>query len=140
MTQEPLRFDDVRVYLTAVGEHTCPQRHISVKDEQGITVQTTFVGMACACGAEFLISLAVVKCIRQPLRPYFTMKTAREAVAERFNNEPAKLLLEMRNSGGWDQPHPGVAMFTMLAAAVGPKGNPMEKRLQVLFAPLPKPS
>jgi hypothetical protein len=131
---------DVRVFFSEVAEHTCEARHIVRRDTQGTTVPSTSLGFACTgCGTVHVLGLAFVKCMRKPLRPYIRTTADREITAERLNREPAVILSEMRNSGGWDQGDPGIAFFTMLAAAAGPPGNPMEKKIEELIAPLPKP-
>lgn len=110
-------FKDVRDYFTAVADHTCDKREISAKDNQGTTIHNTFVGYECrGCGAWFRLALASVKATQTPLHPYLLNRPAREALAARFNMEPQALLYEMRNSGGWAQPDPGVAFLTALAA------------------------
>lgn len=120
---------DIRTFLTAVAEHTCPQRAITPRDEQGKKLDDTFLGFGCACGASFVINIVFVKSIQRPLRPYLITRAERETTARRFTTEPALLLEELRKSGGWAQPDPGVTMMTAMAAAMGPPGNPMERRL-----------
>lgn len=131
MTHE---FKDIREFFTAIGEHACsPEREITVKDIQGTTRPTTFVGFACSCGEHFLCSLMVIGCAMKPMRPYVMNRTDRIQTAERLTRDPAALLAEMRTSGGWNQLDPGVVMMTALAAACGPKGNPMEQRLHAMM-------
>lgn len=131
---------DIREFFTAVAEHTCDARTITSKDEQGTTIDNTFMGFACTCGQEFYIPLASVKAIQKPMRPYLTSRAQRAETAVRLTREPQKLLVEMRNSGGWAQPDPGVVMMTAMAAAMGPSGNPMEERLNEMLKGGEKPS
>jgi hypothetical protein len=113
----PEDFKDVRDYFTAVADHTCDKREISVKDHQGTTIYNTFVGYECrGCGAWFRLTLASVKATQRPLHPYLLNRPARADLAARFNTDPQALLYELRNSGGWAQPDPGVAMMHAIAA------------------------
>lgn len=80
-------------------------------------MHNTFVGYECkGCGAWFRLALHSVKATQVPLHPYLLNRSAREALAARFNAEPQALLYELRNSGGWAQPDPGVAMMHAIAA------------------------
>ena len=133
------KFNDIRDYFTAVCEHRCERREFVANDVQGTTMTNTLIGYQCVCGEFFRLTLGAAKCARRPLRPYITTTEDRAALAQRINSEPEALLAEMRLSGGWDQPDPGVAFMTVMAAALGSEGNPMEKRLNAMFDPLPMP-
>jgi hypothetical protein len=124
---------DVRDFFTAAAEHTCAGRQLMSKDEKGSNTINTFIGFACSCGAHFLLPLLVVKCVQAPLRPYIRTTEAREETARRLTADPQALLSELRNSGGWAQPDPGVVLLTLAAAASGPKGNPMERKLHLMM-------
>lgn len=137
----PVEFQDVRNFFTAIAEHSCGDRRvITSSDLQGTSINNTFIGFKCDCGACFRLALAYVKSLRHPMRPYVVSTANRVATAERLTREPQMILMEMRNSGGWDQPDPGVAMITAMAAAFGPKGNPMGEKLKAMMGAKPKPS
>jgi len=115
---DPTDFKDITGFFTSVCEHDCEDRHIEVKDHQGNTVFNTWIGFECkGCGSWFRCQLAAVKCTPKPMRPYVTSTADREEVARRVNEDALGLLLEMRNSGGFEQPDPGVCMMTAMAAA-----------------------
>ena len=116
---DPSDFKDIRDFFTAVCEHDCGEgRLIASKDLQGNTVFNTWIGFECkGCGAWFRCQLAAVKCVQKPMRHYVTTTEQRIGVATRATEDPQALLVEMRNSGGWDQPDPGVCMMTAMAAA-----------------------
>ena len=133
------RHHDIREYFTAICEHRCESRCFTVSDLQGTNASNTFIGYACACGEVFRCALMAVKCVRVPLRPYISTIGARTELIARIEAEPEILLAEMQHSGGWDQPDPGVAYMTLMAAACGPDGNPMEERLKAMMAPIPTP-
>lgn len=131
---------DLTDFFTQVADHTCQARTITSKDVQGTSIYDTFLGFECTCGVHFVLSLLYVKCTPKPMRPYLTTREGRIRTAGRLTDEPAKALYEMRNSGGWFQPDPGVTMMTLAAAAMGPPGNPMEKKLNQLVEGRDKPS
>ena len=123
-------FNDIRDFFTAVCTHECDKRHIVSKDCQGNTIYNTFIGYECeGCLESFRCPLSSVKAVQKPLRPYVVNVADRKVVAERANADSKALLLELRNSGGWAQPDPGVTLLTAMAAALGPPGNPMKERL-----------
>lgn len=124
------KFSDVRLFWTDVCEHTCPDRLVAPEN------RGTDIGFKCQCGAWFGCALNSIKAIRTPLRPYIRTTQDREVSAQRINQDPAGFLKELQLSGGWDQPDPGVAFMTTLAAAMGPEGNPMSQALQKMFEPL----
>ncbi len=125
--------------FTSIAEHTCEGRTITVKDEQGTDINNTFMGFECSCGEHFVLALSYVKCMPKPLRPFLTNKVDRHETARRFTAEPKIILSEMVNSGGWFQPDPGVMMMTAMAAAMGPEGNPMQRRLKAMVEGKPRP-
>jgi len=113
----PQDFKDVRDFFTAVLTHECEGRQIVAKDHQGNTIFNTFIGFECeGCGAWFRFQLASAKCVQKPVRPYITTTAQRVEVARRAQEDPQALLVEMRNSGGWAQPDPGVCYMHALAA------------------------
>lgn len=130
---------DIRTYFTNICDHQCEHRKFSPKQIQGTTIHNSFLGYECTCGEWFRLELSAAKCVRVPMRHYITTTEQRADLADRINTEPQVLLEEMRQSGGWDQPDPGVTLLTVLAAAVGPEGNPAEQHLKAMMAPLPVP-
>jgi hypothetical protein len=120
-------FKDIREYYTAVAEHRCTSRAIVTADQKGTSVYNTFIGMRCNCGEEWSVSLNVVKAVQVPMRHYVRTTADRALVAERMTHESDQLLLEMRNSGGWAQPDPGVARMMAMAAAMG--SEPIREQL-----------
>lgn len=134
-------FKDVRDFFTAVGSHQCDKRKIVSRDHKGTNVFDTYVGFECeGCGTWFRLTLAAVKCLQIPMRGYVRSTDGRIETARRLDTEPEAVLLEMRNSGGWAQPDPGVAFMTTMAAASGPPGNPMEQKLKDMMKGGGKPS
>lgn len=123
---------DVREFFTALGEHKCPQRAISSADIQGDKMSNTFVGFSCECGESHTLGLSFVKALQRPLFPYLRGQEDRIETARRLTESPEALLLEMRNSGGWAQPDPGVVLTAMAAAVEGPGGR-MDKQLQEMI-------
>lgn len=121
----PVPFLDVREFFAGIGEHKCDgQPDIHSKDLQGTTVANTYIGFECkTCNFWFMLPLSVAKAIQRPLRPYFQSDVNQVETARRFNEDPAALLLEMRNSGGWAQPDPGVALLTAMAAVFEQTGK-----------------
>ncbi len=117
---DPHDSKDIREFFTAVLTHDCgDNRHIAPKEHQGNTVFNTFIGFECkGCGSWFRCQLAAVKSVQKPMRGYITTTKLRAEVARRANDNPEELLNEMRNSGGWAQPDPGVVMMTAMAAAM----------------------
>ena len=129
-------FKDIREFYTSVAEHTCSDRKIEVKDEQGTSIFNTYLGFQCKCGEHFLCTLEALKCTLKPMRRYLQPEQ-RAVVAERLTCEPQVLLAEMRSSGGWNQLKPSDVMALALAAATHPEGNEYERGLNELMAGKP---
>lgn len=136
MMKKIIDYNDITVLLSQVGEHERTALLIEPKDLQGNTVNNTYMGFVCTtCDRWFRMPLFVAKAMPTPLRKYLQKIEDRQILARRFTENSKELLLELRSSGGWFQPDPGVAFMTMLAAVFGPPNNPMEQKLKVMFEP-----
>jgi len=122
---DPIDFKDIREFFTAVCEHDCGEgRLIASKEHQGNTVFNTWIGFECkGCGSWFRYMLHAAKAAQKPMRIYFQTTDQRIEVAKKVNKDPKALLLEMRNSGGWSQPDPGVTMMHAMAACMTAMGK-----------------
>lgn len=128
--------NDITNMLSQVGEHECTTPLIESKDFQGNSINNTYMGFTCTtCDKWFRVPLSVAKAMPIPLRKYLQKIEDRRVLAKRFTKDSKQLLLELRSSGGWFQPDPGVAFMTMMSAALGPPNNLMEQKLKAMFEP-----
>jgi hypothetical protein len=129
MANQDQVFRDIREWMTAAGTHRCENKVLTNVDRQGKTRWDSFITFQCSCGECFKITLEALQVTKRPMRKYITLATDRVETARRLTVEPEVILLEMQNSGGWDQVDPKKAMALMLAGAFGPPGNEHERGL-----------
>lgn len=117
---DPTDFKDIREFFTAVLEHDCGEaRDIASREHQGTKTYNSWLGFECkGCGSWFRYQLHAAKAMQKPMMHYLQTTAQRVEVAKKANEDPKALLLEMRNSGGWAQPDPGVAMMHAMAACM----------------------
>lgn len=127
-------YKDIREWMTAAGTHQCEGKVLTSIDEQGNNIYNTYTGFRCSCGDHFKITLYVLKATMRPLRKYITTCADRAETSRRLSVEPEVILLEMQNSGGWDQINPQAAMALAIAAAIRPEGNEHEQGLNKWMA------
>ena len=94
-------FKDIRYFFTAIAKHRCARRAISTKDEQGTSIESTFMGFICGCGDYFVINPACIVALDRRIRQYITSRQGRMTSATRLTTEPMQFLAELLN--GTDQ-------------------------------------
>lgn len=127
-------YKDIREWMTAAATHKCEGKVLTSVNEQGNSIFNTFVSFQCTCGVYFKIALQYLKATKIPMRKYITTIADRIETARRLTVEPETTLLEMIESGGWDQVNPKAAIALMMAGALGPPGNEHEKGLHEWMA------